>query len=62
QLAAFPQRCLLADRASVYAQWDLPLSEALVGEFRGGLAVVASGETVAGARRFRDGKGRHGTF
>lgn len=62
QLAAFPQRCLLADRASVYAQWDLPLSEALAGEFRGGLAVVASGETVAGARRFRDGKGRHGAF
>jgi enoyl-CoA hydratase len=62
QLAAFPQRCLLADRASVYAQWDLPLSEALAGEFRGGLAVVASGETAEGARRFRDGKGRHGAF
>lgn len=62
QLAAFPQRCLLADRASVYAQWDLPLNEALAGEFRGGLAVVASGETVAGARRFREGKGRHGAF
>lgn len=62
QLAAFPQRCLLADRASVYAQWDLPLNEALAGEFRGGLAVVASGETAEGARRFRDGKGRHGAF
>src|SRR3546814_10919211 len=23
QIAAFPQRCMRADRASVYAQWDL---------------------------------------
>lgn len=60
QIAAFPQRCLLADRASAYGQWQLPLAEALRAEFRGGLAVIASGETRAGARRFVAGAGRHG--
>src|SRR3546814_3409838 len=29
QIAAFPQRCMRADRASVYAQWDLDLADAL---------------------------------
>lgn len=61
-IAAFPQRCLLADRASAYGQWALPLEAALLAEFRGGLAVVESGETGTGARRFRDGAGRHGEF
>jgi len=62
EIAGFPQRCLLADRASVYAQWDLPFEQALANEFRGGMAVVASGETQAGARRFQAGQGRHGQF
>lgn len=61
-IAAFPQRCLLADRASAYGQWALSLEAALRAEFRGGLAVVESGETGTGARRFRDGAGRHGGF
>lgn len=62
QIAAFPQRCMLADRASVHGQWSLPLDAALSAEFEGGMAVVGSGETQAGARRFRDGAGRHGRF
>ncbi len=62
QIAAFPQRCLLADRASVYAQWELPFDEALRNEFRGGVAVIESGETETGARRFAEGQGRHGKF
>ncbi|MDD0841364.1 crotonase/enoyl-CoA hydratase family protein [Pseudomonas sp. Gutcm_11s] len=62
EIAGFPQRCMLADRASAYAQWDLPLDEALRGEFRGGLEVVRSGETRAGAQRFKAGAGRHGEF
>ncbi|WP_074869215.1 crotonase/enoyl-CoA hydratase family protein [Atopomonas hussainii] len=62
QLAAFPQRCLLADRASVYAQWDLPLEDALAQEFAGGVAVIDSGESQAGAQRFAAGFGRHGRF
>ncbi|MEX6503548.1 crotonase/enoyl-CoA hydratase family protein [Pseudomonas zhanjiangensis] len=62
EIAGFPQRCLLADRASAYAQWDLPFEQAMANEFRGGLAVVESGETRAGARRFKAGQGRHGRF
>lgn len=62
EIAAFPQRCLLADRASTYAQWDLPFDAAIANEFRGGMEVVASGETRAGARRFKAGQGRHGEF
>ncbi|MFT4200043.1 crotonase/enoyl-CoA hydratase family protein [Gordonia sp. (in: high G+C Gram-positive bacteria)] len=62
QIVAFPQTCMLADRASTYGQWDLPLDEALRAEFRGGMSVIASGETVDGAKRFRDGGGRHGEF
>ncbi len=62
QLAAFPQRCLRADRLSSYAQWSLDLPSALVAETRGGLDVVRSGETLAGAERFARGAGRHGRF
>lgn len=60
ELAALPQRCLLADRASAYAQWDLSLDEAIANEFRGGLRVIESGETQAGAQRFAAGHGRQG--
>lgn len=62
QLAQFPQQCLRADRASVYAQWDLDWNEAAANEFRGGLNVIETGETFSGARRFSDGAGRHGKF
>jgi enoyl-CoA hydratase len=60
ELAAFPQRCLRADRASLLAGWSQPVEEAMRQEFEGGLAVVRSGETAQGARRFADGAGRHG--
>lgn len=60
-LAAFPQQCMLADRASAYAQWDLPLPEALRQEGRQGVPIVAA-EGAAGARRFVSGAGRHGQF
>lgn len=59
EIAAFPQRCMLADRASVYAQWDLALAEALRQEAHRGVPVVAA-EGVAGAARFAGGAGRHG--
>ncbi len=62
EIAGFPQRCMLADRASVHGQWSLPLDEALRAEFRGGMTVVESGETRAGAIRFAGGTGRHGEF
>lgn len=59
ELAAFPQQCMLADRASAYAQWDLPLDEALRQEGRHGVPIVAA-EGAAGAARFVQGAGRHG--
>lgn len=62
QIAQFPQTCLRNDRASVYEQAGLPLAAALANEFRRGQATLASGEAVAGARRFAGGAGRHGTF
>jgi len=61
EIAAFPQQCMLADRRSAYAQWDLPIDEALRQEgLRGVPIVVAEGE--AGAARFAAGAGRHGAF
>lgn len=60
QLAALPQGCLRSDRRSSYEQWELDLGAALARETRLGLEVVASGETLAGARRFAGGAGRHG--
>jgi enoyl-CoA hydratase len=50
-----------SDRRSSYEQWDLDLGAALTRETELGLAVIASGETVAGARRFAAGAGRHGS-
>jgi len=61
QLAKFPQRCMNADRASAYAQWTLPLAEALRHEGAAGYPVVAA-EALAGAARFAAGAGRHGRF
>jgi enoyl-CoA hydratase len=59
EIAAFPQRCMRADRASAIAQWDLPLAEALREEGARGFDVVAA-EGLAGAERFAAGAGRHG--
>jgi enoyl-CoA hydratase len=59
QIAAFPQLCMLTDRASAYRQWFMPLSEALREEGRMGAPVLAA-EGVAGAKRFVDGAGRGG--
>ncbi|MBD9499358.1 crotonase/enoyl-CoA hydratase family protein [Pseudomonas sp. BGr12] len=62
EIAEFPQRCMLADRDSVFAQWNLSFDVALANEFQGGMAVIESGETVDGAKRFAGGEGRHGRF
>jgi enoyl-CoA hydratase len=62
ELAAFPQNCLRSDRTSAYEAWTMPLTEALANEYRRGLATIQSGETRAGAARFRSGAGRHGKF
>ena len=62
ELAAFPQRCMRADRLSALGQWSLDLDAALVAETLGGLEVIRSGETAEGAGRFAAGSGRHGSF
>lgn len=60
EIASHPQRCMRNDRTSAIEQWDLPEDEAMRNELRLGLDTIESGETVSGARRFRDGAGRHG--
>ena len=60
QLAALPQHCLRSDRQSAIEQWGQDLGSALANEMTYGLATVRTGETQAGAARFRDGAGRHG--
>ena len=62
EIARFPQTCLRADRLSALRQWDLSEQDAIASEMRGGLDVIASGETLAGARSFASGVGRHGAF
>jgi enoyl-CoA hydratase len=61
-IARFPQTCLRADRLSALRQWDLEEEDAIANEMRGGLEVIASGETLSGATRFASGIGRHGAF
>lgn len=60
EIAAFPQVCLRSDRRSSYEQWSMPMRDALANETVHGLAVIRSGETLAGAARFAGGEGRHG--
>ena len=62
QLAAFPQRCLRSDRASVLGQWSRSEWDALAEETELGLDTIRSGETLEGASRFAAGEGRHGRF
>jgi enoyl-CoA hydratase len=61
EIAGFPAGALRADRASVLEQWSLNLEDAMRAEFEGGSAVISSGESAGGARRFAEGSGRHGT-
>jgi enoyl-CoA hydratase len=60
QIAAFPQETMLADRASAYAQWNLPMPDALHQEWLRGKQCIARG--IEGAQRFVDGAGRGGKF
>ncbi len=60
-LAKLPQTCMRSDRLSSYEQWSMPSPQATRNEFHRGMRVIESGETVAGARRFASGEGRHGS-
>jgi len=58
ELARLPQGCMRADRLSALYQWGRSEVEAVNCEF-GSLSQVAD-ESIAGAKRFADGAGRHG--
>ncbi|WP_304171692.1 crotonase/enoyl-CoA hydratase family protein [Phenylobacterium aquaticum] len=62
QLSGFPQTCLRNDRASAIAQWSLDWEAATRLEGDLGRATLATGDALAGASRFAQGQGRHGTF
>ncbi|MEQ9317414.1 MAG: crotonase/enoyl-CoA hydratase family protein [Henriciella sp.] len=61
-IAEFPSLCMRTDRLAVLQQWSLDEATALKAETQGGLKVIQSGETRAGAIEFKSGKGRHGKF
>ncbi|RNM14899.1 crotonase/enoyl-CoA hydratase family protein [Nocardioides pocheonensis] len=61
EIAAFPQVCTRSDRASALEQWGLEEDAALAAEFGHGLGALEA-ESIAGATRFAEGAGRHGTF
>lgn len=60
ELTLLPQTCLRSDRLSAYEQWSLTIGDALANESARGIRVIESGEAVEGARRFGEGRGRHG--
>jgi len=62
QLVKFPQVCIRNDRLSAYEQFSLETPDAFINEFRHGMKTLESNETLTGARRFTEGKGRHGSF
>ena len=62
EIACHPQRCMRSDRRSAIEQWGMSEDQAMRNELALGLETIESGETVAGATRFREGAGRHGTF
>jgi enoyl-CoA hydratase len=60
EIASHPQQCMRSDRRSAIEQWGLAEEEAMKNELQLGLETIQTGETVAGATRFRNGAGRHG--
>jgi len=60
ELAALPQAALRSDRLSSYEQWSLPLDEALLGEYRHGIATLETGELFAGLDDYASGGWRAG--
>jgi len=61
EIARFPQACMRADRRSVRLQQGLSLRAAMQGEWANGLPAFFA-EGAAGAKRFAEGRGRHGDF
>jgi enoyl-CoA hydratase len=62
QLCRFPQVTLQHDRMSAYEQWNLPIDQAILNEFKHGHAARDAGVVTEGAKRFAQGAGRHGSY
>jgi enoyl-CoA hydratase len=60
ELAFLPQAALRSDRLSSYEQWPLPLDEALLVEYRHGMATLETGELFAGLDDYASGGWRAG--
>ena len=58
KIAAYPQICMRSDRDAAYRGFDLPFDQAMTLEFKNGMQVIQSGETVEGAIRFTKGLDR----
>ena len=61
EIARHPELCMRGDRRSVYASFDGTFDDAMAYEFEQGRAALSS-ETLEGAKRFAEGRGRHGRF
>ncbi|GAA1025135.1 MULTISPECIES: crotonase/enoyl-CoA hydratase family protein [Amycolatopsis] len=61
EIAAFPQTCLREDRAALLEGESLTEESAWENEFRHGIQSL-NADTLAGAARFAEGAGRHGSF
>ena len=59
-IAALPQTCLRSDRLAALEGVSLPHDDAMAGEFRHGMEVLAGPGVVEGVSRFRGGAGRGG--
>lgn len=62
EIARFPQATMRGDRRSAIASLAMPMASAIANEFAIGMESVGSGEAVAGATAFSEGKGRGGSF
>lgn len=61
QIAGFPQTCMRHDRMSMLEGLNLAEAQAMSNEYDHGVVSIGT-DALAGAGRFRDGAGRHGTF
>jgi len=61
EIASHPQQCMRSDRRSAIEQWGMSEDQAMRNELGLGIDTIESGETAAGAKRFTQGAGRHGS-
>jgi enoyl-CoA hydratase len=54
-VASRPQAALRSDRLSSYEQWSLSIADALAGEYRHGMATLATGEMLTGLAKYATG-------